>query len=267
MRDLWTTVDGQRMYARCGNAAAAEGLLPVVLVHGFGISSSYFVPTVRSLAREFAVYAPDLPGHGKSATPPRALDISGLADALIAWMDAVGLSRAALVANSMGCQVAVDAAVRFPQRVDRLVLSGITCDPSARTFWKQLRRYFGGGGGRLDLSLVWLCVRDYSRMGLRLFAELRFMLRDRVEDKLPRLSMPVMLVRGERDKISPQPWFEQTARLVRAERTAVLRGGGHAVHYSDPEQFLAAIRDFLKAAATKCGEAARSSVPQSVGSA
>ena len=242
------------MYARCGNIAGVENPLPVVLVHGFGISSSYFVPTIGVLAREFSVYAPDLPGHGKSATPRKALDIPGLADALIAWMDAVGLSRATLVANSMGCQVAVDTALCHPKRVDRLVLSGITCDPSARTFWKQLRRYFGGGG-KFNPSLLWLCVRDYSRMGPRLVAELRSMLRDPIEEKLPQLQVPTMHLRGERDKISPQPWFEQAARLARAEQTAVLKSGGHAVHYSDPEQFLSAIRPFLRAAAATTGRA------------
>ena len=164
-------------------------------------------------------------------------------------MDAIGLARPALVANSMGCQVAVDAAVRYPEHIDRLVLSGITCDPSARTFWKQLRRYFGGGG-KLNFALLGLCVRDYSRMGPRLVAELRSMLHDPIEEKLPQLQVPTMFVRGERDKISPQTWFEQAARLARADQKVLLKGGGHAVHYSNPQQFVDAIRPFLREGAT-----------------
>ena len=44
------------------------------------------------------------------------MDIPRLADALVAWMDAAGLGRASFVANSMGCQIVVDAAFRHPDR-------------------------------------------------------------------------------------------------------------------------------------------------------
>lgn len=85
-----------------------------VLVHGFGMSSSYFVPTAERLGTRFAVYAPDLPGHGGSDTPRDALDVPQFADALIAWMNGVGIERTSLVGHSFGGQIAVDAAVHYP---------------------------------------------------------------------------------------------------------------------------------------------------------
>ena len=187
--NLWTTVGGCRIYARVAGAAggaAAAGTLPIVCVHGFGVSSSYFVPSIERLATEFPVYAPDLPGHGKSDTPPEALDVPRLADTLIAWMDAVGIRRASVVANSMGCQTAADAALRYPGRIDRLVLIGPTVDPAGRSVWQLFCRLVASSPFE-RLSLIGLLVRDYGRMGPRLAAEFRFMRRDRIEWKLPLL--------------------------------------------------------------------------------
>src|SRR5581483_11388064 len=132
LESLWLRVGGRRVHALI-SAGSPLGAPTVVLVHGLGASSSYMAPLARSLAPHCRVLAPDLPGFGKSDHPPHVLDVPQLADALIDWMAAVGLPRAALVGNSMGCQIAVDAAVRYPERVERLVLQGVTIDPAARS--------------------------------------------------------------------------------------------------------------------------------------
>lgn len=53
------------------------------------------VPIARRIAAELPVFVPDLPGHGRSEKPERTLDVPGLAQALRAWMDAVGVRQAA----------------------------------------------------------------------------------------------------------------------------------------------------------------------------
>src|SRR5918998_4849141 len=95
-------VNGRRMHARVSGVAGGR---PVVLVHGLVVSGRYMVPLMDGLARSHAVYAPDLPGFGRSEGPARAPDVAGLADSLAAWMRTMGLSGAALVGNSVGCQV------------------------------------------------------------------------------------------------------------------------------------------------------------------
>src|SRR5258706_1300583 len=91
LESRWARVVELRMHAlvgRRGNDGA-----PVVFVHGLGVSSRYMIPTIRLLAADYAVYAPDLPGHGRSEKPLRARTIPELADALMWWMDAEGLAR------------------------------------------------------------------------------------------------------------------------------------------------------------------------------
>jgi 2-hydroxy-6-oxonona-2,4-dienedioate hydrolase len=92
------------------------------------VSSRYMVPTLKRLARHYRIYAPDLPGFGKSEKPSRTLDVAGLSDALYAWMDALGLEGAALVGNSISCQITADLAVRRPELVERAVLQGASMD-------------------------------------------------------------------------------------------------------------------------------------------
>lgn len=240
----WKQVGAWRLHARVTLPPQPSYSPPVVMIHGLGMSSAYFVPPAERLGNRFTVYAPDLPGHGKSDTPRRALDIPRLADALIAWMDAMRIERACLVGNSMGCQVAVDAAVRHPMRVDRLVLLGPTPDPAARGTVRFLARLLLGTAAERT-SLYWILAKDYARMRTRLLAELRHMLRDRIEEKLPYVVVPTMLLRGEKDSVVSQRWLEEAALLARTDRVAVIPGGGHAVHYSAPQNVVEAVMPFL----------------------
>lgn len=62
LRGRWWRVNGQLMHARVALDRARTATLPLVLVHGLGVSGSYFVPAAQQLATEFDVYVPDLPG-------------------------------------------------------------------------------------------------------------------------------------------------------------------------------------------------------------
>ena len=101
---------------------------PIVLVHGLGIGSSYFVPLAARLSHHAPVFAPDLPGHGPSDHDARPLDVRQLARALGEWMEVMGLRRAVLVGHSFGCQVALHLAAARPEFASRLVLIGPTAE-------------------------------------------------------------------------------------------------------------------------------------------
>jgi 2-hydroxy-6-oxonona-2,4-dienedioate hydrolase len=101
----------------------------IVLVHGVIVSSRYLLPAAVELARDFPVVVLDLPGYGLSAAPPAPPTLATLADAAIGCARASGHDRVTLVGKSFGAQVAVAAAVRHPERVERLLLVGPTVDP------------------------------------------------------------------------------------------------------------------------------------------
>jgi 2-hydroxy-6-oxonona-2,4-dienedioate hydrolase len=242
--DRWLQVDGLRIYAHASQQPAAHPL-PVVLVHGYGMSSGYMVPLAKRLAADYRVYAPDLPGHGRSDDPGRTLSIRELADFLAAWLDAAGIGKAAFLGNSMGCQILAELAVRHPERVDRLILVGPTVDPAARTFLQELPRFLKTAFAERP-SIVLMVMRAYFRAGFRrLRQEMRFALADRIEQKLAQISVPSLVVRGERDAVVPQAWAEEVARKLRAGEVRVIRSKGHALNYSAADELMRAIRPFL----------------------
>ena len=239
-----TVVDGLRMHARVSEDQVTGGP-PVVLVHGLVVSGRYMVPLLDELGRSHAVYAPDLPGFGRSEGPARALDVVGLSDALAAWMRAVGLRRAALVGNSMGCQVIAGLALRHPGLVEKVVLQGPTMDPRARSAPRQVWRLL------LDTtceppSLTAIEGLDLFRAGVfRSWRTFRHALEDPIEERLPKMRVPALVVHGLRDRISPQSWAEEVACLLPDGRLVVLPGAAHAANYSASAEFARAVRSFL----------------------
>jgi 2-hydroxy-6-oxonona-2,4-dienedioate hydrolase len=248
LRSIWTTVGGLGVHAV--TSWPLDGRV-VILVHGLGVSGLYMRPLAWELAQDDCkVFAPDLPGFGRSDKPRRVLNVPELADALAAWLGAVGMGRAVLVGNSMGCQIAVDCAVRYPALVDRLVLQGMTIDAAARDAYRQL--------GRLAVAALretpdtWCVVGlDYLRCGLpRAMRTLYYALADRIEDKLPRVAVPTLVVHAERDPIAPRAWEERVANLLPHGRLVVLPGAGHIPNASAAGPYARLILPFLRGDAT-----------------
>ena len=236
------------MFARVSAWPPAAGRLPVVLVHGLVISSRYMEPLAGILGRQFRVLAPDLPGFGESDKPRHVLDVDELADALALWLEASGITRAAFIGNSFGCQVLAALAVRHPAIVDRLVLQGPTVDPAARhlvvQFWRDIIN-----GRREPRPMGPLTRIDYAKAGLwRALLTARVLIRDRIEERLPLIAAPTVVLHGSRDPVSPQGWAEQAARLLPNGRLVVVEGGTHTMNYTYPDEFAAAILPFLKEA-------------------
>ncbi|MQY04814.1 alpha/beta fold hydrolase [Actinomadura macrotermitis] len=216
----------------------------VVLVPGLGLSGAAMVPLMRRLAGH-RVLAPDLPGIGASDRPDEPLGVTGLADALIAWMDAVGLPRAALVGHSLGAQVVAVAAGRHPGRVSRLVLAGPNGDPRARTPPAQAGRLLLDAP-REAPSLVPLAVRDYLCSGpWRMWRTLRLSSGLDLPAQLRRVPHRTLVVRGGRDPVVTRAWAEEVARLLPDGTAVTLPGAPHGVTYTTAGAFAALVRPFL----------------------
>lgn len=241
----WTPVDGLRAHARVSTGARPRDELPLVLVHGFVISSLYLMPLARHLAPDVRVLAPDLPGFGESDKPDRVPHIAGLAEWLAGWMGAVGVPRAVMLGNSMGCQVVAALAARHPERVAGVILTGPTIDPRRRNGPQQIGRWLVDAT-REKGSLAVIQMRDYWRAGPSwMLQTYRVMMRDRIEERLPEVRAPALVVRGARDPIVPQDWAEEATRLLPRGRLIVIPGAPHALNYSAPLELARVTRPFL----------------------
>jgi 2-hydroxy-6-oxonona-2,4-dienedioate hydrolase len=245
LESRWTTADGIRMHARVSVDPVPAGAPVVVLVHGSGLSGRYMIPTAERLAPDFPVYLPDLPGFGDSDKPSRVLNVTELADALASWMEATGLERAALLGNSFGCQIIADLAARHPERVERAILQGPTTPRSERSWiwqfvrWRQNQRYNPPSLGPISYD-------DYRKCGpRRMFWTFQYQLKDPIEEKLPRVQAPVLVVRGSEDPIANQRWCEELARRSPRGQLAVIPEVAHTLVYTAPSELARVTRAFL----------------------
>jgi pimeloyl-ACP methyl ester carboxylesterase len=237
-----------RMFYRASCSVGPDhGRLPVVLVHGLVISSRYMEPLAAALSPCLRVLAPDLPGFGESDKPRRPLELEELADALGDWLRNLGIESAMFVGNSFGCQVLAEFAVRHPRMADRLVLQGPTVDPEARNLliqiWRDLKN------GRREPGNVGRLARiDYAKARIAtIVATMRFMIKDKIEDKLPAIPAPVLIVNGARDPVVPLAWVERAAALVPNGRLVLVEGATHTMNYAYPDEMAKAILPFLLA--------------------
>jgi pimeloyl-ACP methyl ester carboxylesterase len=96
---------------------------PMILLHGGLFSSEMFGPTLPALAANHQVIAVDLQGHGRTADIDRPIDIRLMADDIAALIDHLKLDKPDVVGYSLGGGVALFTAVKYPDKVRRLVVA------------------------------------------------------------------------------------------------------------------------------------------------
>jgi pimeloyl-ACP methyl ester carboxylesterase len=252
-RRLTTVGEYQVAALRAGPATAT----PVVCVHGAGISSRPLRPLVERLGETTETWAVDLPGFGRSSRPREPLGIIALGDALADWMAAMNLPPACLLGSSFGCQIVTDVAIRHPAQVQSLILAGPTIDPAARTWPRTVARWLRNSV-RESARMVPLNLADYRDCGTRgvIFA-FRESLRDRIEDRLAAITMPTLVVRGERDVLVPPPWAEEVTRLIPDARLVTVPESPHMIPFRVPGALAELTTDFLREDADAARQADR----------
>ncbi len=92
-----------------------------------------------------------------------------------------------------------------------------------------------------------LTLMDYWLTGpYRTWRTLQYGLRDPLRAKLPRFGIPVLVIRGARDPISPYPWAAEVAALLPYARLVAIPGAAHTVNYSVPARLVRVLRPFLR---------------------
>ena len=231
------------LHSRLWLGRATSGAPTVVLLHGI-VSSRYLVPTARQLAASCRVVAPDMPGFGRTPRFGDPLTISQMADLMAGWMAASGLEGSTVVGHSVGAQTAAELTTRHPGVVGGVVLVGPTVDRQARGVPALIRRWLANAPTE-PMSFNALAGYEVCEIGpARMLRALRHAVDDAIEDKLAALTCPVLLVRGERDRIAPQEWLDELQRRRPDAGLSVVPEAAHTVVYTHPVQLAQVILDF-----------------------
>jgi pimeloyl-ACP methyl ester carboxylesterase len=207
----------------------------VVLVPGLGLDA-------RSSARLRDRRPGDvvlLPGTGLAEPVPR---LDALVGRLLA---ALGEGPVVLVGHSQSCQVVAVAAV--DPRVLAVVLLGPTTDPRMRGPWVLTWRWLRTAV-REPLWQVPLVVGQWWRTGPRAMRALwRATAPDRIDDRLARVVVPVLVVRGTRDALCPRDWAARVAASAPKGRLTEIAGAAHMTVQTHPDAVVALLGEICAA--------------------
>ncbi len=246
----WALVEGHRMHYLAEGPANGPA---VVLVHGLGGRAEDWSLLAPYLAKAgFRVYMPDLFGYGRSDRPADfSYSVHDQASAVVAFMDTLGLKQVDLGGWSMGGWIAQIVAGTHPERVKRLLLfdsAGIYEKPDWNT-----NLFIPKSAADLNQLEALLMPHPpripgfVARDLLRLSAQHRWVLqralntmltgKDATDSLLPELKMPVLILWGKEDLITPLEQGKKMQQLIPESELLVYDGCGHLA----PEQCAAAM--------------------------
>jgi pimeloyl-ACP methyl ester carboxylesterase len=216
------------------------------------------------LGRDYHVYAPDLPGFGRSERPAAAdYSIPMQVEAVRAFMAAVGVSKARVVGNSMGGWIVARLAGEHPQQVERLVVvapAGMRPSDSISIPAELLLPRDEDGVRRLvgvvrhkPPPLPSFLVRDILGRKLRDEWIVRRTLesmragRDWLNGTLGRADMPVLVIWGKQDRLIPAAYAAPLQAEFPHAALQLLDDCGHVPMADCPEAFDRELAEFLAA--------------------
>lgn len=214
---------------------AGEGPV-LLLLHGNGEDSSFFEGQLEEFSRDHCVCAIDTRGHGESPMGTAPFTLSQFADDLLDFMDEHEVDQADLLGFSDGGNIALLFALRYPQRVRRLILNSANLYPEGLEPW-LLRSFIDSREAAIRSDAP---DKEYR------IALLDLMINEPHIDPaaLNDLDMPALVIAGDRDIVQ----FDHTrliAEHLPHSRLSILPGG-HDVANTHPAAFNQAVRAFFE---------------------
>lgn len=218
---------------------------PVVLIHGLSGSARWWRHNIPALRQRHRVYVLELTGYGQPlAWRRRSLGVRQDAALVAHWLADQGLEQVTLIGHSMGGHIAIHVAALEPQRVSHLVLacaSGLLRGHPLRAALHLPRAAITGRPSFLPTVMA-----DSVRAGLpNLWRSVSELLRDSVQELLPRLQARTLVVWGARDALVPAELGRQLAAAIPGAQYVELPRAGHVVMVDDPAGFNRAVEEFL----------------------
>ena len=220
-----------------------SGDRPIVLLHGIGMGRSVYLDLTQHL--EGRIIGLDLPGFGEAPEPERTLTMERHADLVAAFLSSRGIGDAVVLGHSMGSQIAAEVAVRHPEVVSALVLAGPTVNSASRNIRAQAG-YLLWDLLRERPVVLWRGAREYLRGGPNLLRKMRATIAHRPENAYPRVRVPVLVVRGQRDPLAPMKWCREIVDMVPDARFMEIPDHGHGTLISDSGGASTIITEFVQ---------------------
>ena len=210
---------------------------PLILLHGNGENCAYFVGQIDVFSRYYHVYALDTRGHGKTPRGEAPFTIRQFADDLLDFMYEHHLERENILGFSDGGNIAMVFAMKYPDRVDRLILDGANLDTKGVKSSIQIQIEIGYRFARLFARKSEEAARHAEMLGL--------MVNDPnvAPEELAKIRSKTLVMAGTKDMIK-----ERHTRLIASripDASLVFIEGDHFIANKCPDAFNRAVLEFL----------------------
>jgi pimeloyl-ACP methyl ester carboxylesterase len=211
---------------------------PLILLHGNGESCDYFVHQIPRFAKDYRVIAIDTRGHGQSPRGEKPFTIVQFAEDLRDFMDQNAIGKAILLGFSDGGNIALTFALKYPERIDKMIVDGANLFPSGVKPLYQWPIEIGYRIAKLFAKKSEQAKQNAEMLGLMVNEP-------HIEpSELARLTMPVLVVAGTKDMIK-----ESHTRLIyKSLPNAKLEiiEGDHFVANKNSALFNRVVEEFLR---------------------
>lgn len=229
----------------------------LVFIHGSGGNSNTWAHQYAKLHRNYNIAAVNLPGHGRSDGPGEQ-DVSQYVLRLKEILDVLKLERPILIGHSLGAAIALSFAAKYPYDLSGVVsVGGGLTMPVNPDILDGLQK-------QPNVIIDMICKISLARENRpKFFDSLRASLAQTPIDvladdmlacskfdlkrKLKKISVPVLVICGVEDKMTPPASSEQIAAGIACAKLTLIEGAGHMVMMEKPSEFNEALRDFTAA--------------------
>ncbi len=211
---------------------------PLILLHGNGENSDYFEHQIPFFSQDYHVIAIDTRGHGQSPRGDKPFTIKQFAEDLHDFMDEKGIGKAVLLGFSDGGNIALTFALKYPERVDKMIVDGANLFPSGVKPWYQWPIELGYRIAKLFSGKAEQAKRNTEMLGLMVNEP-------HIEPaELAHLTMPVLVVAGTKDMIKESHTRLIYKSLPNAQMNII--EGDHFVANKNAEAFNKVVDIFLR---------------------
>ena len=273
-----------------------NGKIPIVLLHGWGMDSEKYAELIKILNikySRFKILVPDLPGFGKSEEPRenwKLDDYVEFVDEFIKkasrkggfelignilakmqegstalrgqWSQQDQQKRIILIGHSFGGRIAIKYAAKYPEKIDKLILTGAAGIKHKLTLKQKIFSILGKTGKtifslpvinnfqkpvyKLFSKIARHRKKDYYSASSRMKEIMKNVLKEDLMNYLDKIKTPTLLVWGKEDKTTPLADGEVMNEKIKNSELVVIENANHSLPYQRAEKFVRIVREFIK---------------------